>query len=126
MQHLGLDVEAQPRQASEPLVSAPLRRPHPTPKPPPPPGRISAAREAVRSFLVAECQAREVRITKISPVPGGEGGWDAQAEILVPDLTIKMLGLPLTQEVLEREYCAIELDPVLSVKSYEFVDPSDR
>jgi len=98
--------------------AAPPALPQPGPKAPSSRGQLVAAREAVRNFLMSECQVREVRITKISPLPG-EGGWDAAAEILVPDLTIKMLGLPLSQEVLEREFCTVELDPVLSVRSYE-------
>lgn len=98
------------------------------PRRPPKPalvGNLAAAREAVQCFLTNECQAREVRITKISPLPG-DGGWDAEAEILVPDLAIKMLGLPLSQEVLAREYCTVELDPVLSVRSYELGSSGER
>jgi hypothetical protein len=120
--HSGREAEA-PRPAPPP---APPRRTPPPSRPGAPGGGVRAAREAVRGFLLGECQAREVRITRLGPLAGSEGGWQAEAEILVPDLTIKMLGLPLTQEVLERQYCTIALDPLLGVTAYELVDPDDR
>lgn len=98
--------------------------------PPPPPlqsppaamaapvGRISAARAAVQQFFSSELGAREIRITKIAPLDHGSVGWSAEAEILVPNLEIKMLGLPLTQEILERERYAVELETDLTVRSY--------
>ncbi len=49
-------------------------------------------------------------------------GWYAEAAILVPDLAIMTLGLPLSQEVFERELCAIDLDSAMTVKSCEVID----
>ncbi len=89
-------------------------------------GRLGAARAAVREFLRNEFKAREVRVTKIGPAAGDPQGWYVEAEILVPDLGIKTLGLPLTQEVLARELCALDLDGEMTVKSYEVLDPRDR
>lgn len=83
-------------------------------------GRMSAARAALRQFLSSELGAREVRITKLIPAGHGSEGWSAEAEILVPNLELKMLGLPLTQEILEREHYALELDADLAVRSYEY------
>lgn len=80
----------------------------------------------MRDFLVAEFQAREVRITKIGPSPGDPQGWYAEAEIMVPDFGIMTLGLPLSQEVLERELCAIDLDSEMTLKSCEVLDSRDR
>ncbi len=77
-----------------------------------PVGRISAARSAVREFLSTELGARETRITKISPLHHGSEGWEAEAEIMVPNLSVKMLNLPLTQEVFEIEHYAVELGRV--------------
>lgn len=88
-------------------------------------GRLSAARAAVQRFLSTELGAQEVRITKIVPVDRGSEGWSAEAEILVPNLEVKMLGLPLTQEVLEREHYSLELDADLTVWSYENLRPED-
>jgi hypothetical protein len=91
-----------------------------TPESPParPVSRISAARAAIREFFATELGARETRITKIAPLDHGTDGWEAETEILVPDLKVKMLNLPLTQEVFEIEYYAVELDADLSVRSY--------
>ena len=83
-----------------------------------PVSKISAARAAVREFFSSELGAREVRITKIAPLNHGSDGWEAEAEILVPNLEVKMLNLPLSQEVLEIEQYAVELEADLSVRSY--------
>jgi hypothetical protein len=88
--------------------------------------KLALAREVVRRCLLKEFAAREVRMTKIGPSAGEAPGWYAEAEILVPDLGIKTLGLPLTQEVLERELCAVDLDADMAVRSYEVFDPRDR
>lgn len=99
------------------------------PKPEPAPAamsKLSAARASVREFLSTELGAREVRITKIVPADHGLAGWFAEAEILVPNLGVKMLGLPLTQEVLEREHYSLELEADLTVRSYEHLGPGDE
>jgi hypothetical protein len=90
-----------------------------------PPERISAARAAARDFLASELDAREVRVTRISPTGEG-GGWSVEAEILVPNLDVKMLGLPLTQEVLEREHYVVELAADLVVTSYRHVGADEE
>ena len=84
--------------------------------------KLHAAREAVQDFLVAEFQAREVRITKIGPSADDREGWYVEAEILVSDLGIMTLGLPLSQEVFKCELCAIDLDGEMSVKSCEVLE----
>lgn len=103
-----------------------IAKAHPPPPPkaesgPAPLGKISAARAAVRQFLASELEAREIRITKIAPVDHGSDGWSAEAEILVPNLEVKMLGLPLTQEILQRERYSVELETDLSVRSYGYL-----
>ncbi len=87
--------------------------------------RISGAREAVREFLSRELGARETRITMIAPLNHGSEGWEAEAEILVPNLEVKMLDLPLTQEVFEIEHYAVELEADLSVKSYRLLGANE-
>jgi hypothetical protein len=104
----------------------PPARPQRAVTPPPFVSKLHAAREAVQDFLVAEFQAHDVRITKIGPSPDDPQGWYAEAEITVPDLGIMTLGLPLSQEVYERELCAIELDGEMVVKSCEVLGPRER
>ncbi|MGE0235128.1 hypothetical protein [Methylocystis sp.] len=43
----------------------------------------------------------------------------------MPDLEVKMLGLPLTQEIFERERYNIELDVDFAVHSYGPVEEED-
>jgi hypothetical protein len=88
-------------------------------------GNLSAASLAVQRFLAAELGARECRITKIAPVDHGAEGWSAEAEISVPNLDMKSLGLPLSTEILEQQHYLVELDPDLSVRSFEILDPND-
>lgn len=110
------------RPAPAKVDAAPLLGPEPAPS-----SKLSAARAAVQHFLETELKGREIRVTKIGPANhGGGDGWLAEAEIFVPDLGIKTLGLPLTQEVLEREHYLIELDADLTVVSYEVADPQDE
>jgi hypothetical protein len=98
--------------------------PEPAPASVPAPlGKISAARAAVQQFMMTELGAREIRITKIVPLNRGADGWSADAEILVPNLEVKMLNLPLTQEVLECEYYTVELETDLTVRSYGPLGP---
>jgi hypothetical protein len=93
------------------------------PPPPPPCSKLSAARAAVELFLATELGAREIRVTKIAPVEHGAEGWSAEAEVLVPNLAIKTLGLPLTQEILEQEFYLVELNTDLVVRSFESLGP---
>jgi len=88
-------------------------------------GKVSAASLAVQRFLAAELGARECRITKIAPVNDGWQGWSAEAEILVPNLDIKSLGLPLETEILEQERYLVELDLDLAVRSFEALTFND-
>lgn len=113
---------------SAPHPKMPIAKTPPPPNPEPtqaPMSKVSAARAAVQQFLSTELGAREVRITKIVPLDHGSEGWIAEAEILVPNLEVKMLGLPLTQEVLEREHYSLELEADLTVRSYEHLRPDD-
>ncbi|WOJ88516.1 hypothetical protein RZS28_11850 [Methylocapsa polymorpha] len=103
------------QKATTPKAPPPSLKPEVAPAPL---GRISAARAAVQQFLATELGAREIRITKIAPLNHGSEGWSAEAEILVPNLEVKMLGLPLTQEVLELEHYIVELETDLTVRSY--------
>jgi hypothetical protein len=83
---------------------------------------LAAVSDAVRSFLISELQAREVRVTRVSALAGDGGGWETEAEILVPDLAIMTLGLTLTQEVLERRTYVVQLDQTHAVIGYEPLD----
>jgi len=87
--------------------------------------KLTAVDREVRAFMAAAMQAREVRVTRIAPAADGAAGWEVEADILVPDLAIKRLGLRLRQEVLEARRCSVHLDPALAVQSYEFIDEAE-
>lgn len=108
------------------LARPTMEGPAPISAQPPCGGSLAKAREAVLDFLMNEFQTREIRITKITRSPDGAAGWYTEAEILVPNLSIKTLGLPLSQEVLEKQFCVVEIDSDMTVTSYEVVDPHDR
>jgi len=82
---------------------------------------LTAAQDAVHAFLASHLDARQIRITKIAASPVGDGGWDVEAMILVPDLSIKSLDLELSQEVLEQESCLVQLDAAMAVRAYELL-----
>lgn len=107
-------------EGSEPGLPPP--RPHGRAARHGPSSGLLAAAVAVRHFLASELQARETRVTKIVAADAPDTGWEAEAEILVPDLAIKTLGLPLTQEVLERRRYAVQLDQEFAVRGYELLD----
>lgn len=108
-----------------PASSAPKTKPTAAAPAAPLGGKLSGARAAVQQFLTTELGAKELRITKIAPIRHGDGGWSAEAEILVPNLEVKMLGLPLTQEVLERETYSVELDEDLTVRAYGHIEEEE-
>jgi hypothetical protein len=119
MQHYTtLEMPEPPDARAPPPPAAPRGRPARNA----PASRLSTVIDAVRTFLADEFEAREVRVTRIAALAGADGGWEAEAEILVPDLAIKTLGLPLTQEVLERRTYAVLVDPSLAIRGYEPLD----
>ncbi len=122
-QHVGSEQHGSPNPAPPPPTAAP---PNAESAPAAAIGsKLSGARAAVQQFLTTELGARETRITKIAPIHHGDGGWSAEAEILVPNLEVKMLGLPLTQEVLERETYTVELDEDLTVRAYGHIEEEE-
>ena len=109
----------QDRDDRSPGAKGPVSRRHPTSHAT---TRLAAVSDAVRSFLISELQAREVRVTRIAASAESGGGWETEAEILVPDLAIMTLGLTLTQEVLEQRRYVVQLDQSHTVIGYEPLD----
>jgi hypothetical protein len=106
--------ETQGHPAKAPPSSPPRERPA---RPAAATGLVAAS-DAVRAFFVNELKAHEVRITRIGASTAADAAWEAEAEILVPDMAIMTLGLELTQEVLERQRYSVHLDRALAVTSY--------
>ena len=115
MEHAKYNSEQPDVAASAPLPPARKAKRSPS-------GGLTAISHTVRNFFAEEFQARETRITKIAALAGAEAGWEVEAETLVPDLAIRTLGLPLTQEVLERRRYLVQLDPSHEITGYEPLD----
>ena len=80
---------------------------------------IVEAKKAVGDFLrTALDEVYRVNITKLVQIDPDEGTWEAEAEVLYPNPTIKALGLPVLKPVLDQESYLLRLDGQLNVLAY--------
>lgn len=87
--------------------------------------KIQAVRDVAREFLVRTILARDVRVVRVLPEEDSLGIWRVEAEVLVPNLAVKSLGLPLSNEVLERQHYALHLDADLNITAYDCLETSE-
>jgi len=80
---------------------------------------IEDARKAVVNFLRGMPDVKEVKVIKLALVDSERRAWEAEAEVSVPNATIKALGLPLQKEVLDSEVYSLRLDNQLRIVAYE-------
>jgi len=79
---------------------------------------LEEARKAVHDFLGKEPNVRDVRVTKLAQIDAQEGTWEAEADVYVPNETIRTLGLPVRKEVLERKSYLLRLNRQLQIVAY--------
>jgi hypothetical protein len=79
---------------------------------------IENARDAVIDFLSKMPDVRHVNIIKLALIDPEQGEWEAEAEVHVPNATIKALGLPTRKEVLDFQTYLLRLDGELNVTAY--------
>ena len=79
---------------------------------------IEEARNAVISFLQRLPEVKRVNITKLAVLDAEKGTWEAEAEVWVPNPTIKALGLPTQREVLDCQPYLLRLDKQLNIAAY--------
>jgi hypothetical protein len=84
----------------------------------PPPSLIDDVRNAVCDFLKKQPDVREVRVRKLVQIDAETGIWEAEAEVYVPNATIKALGLPVQKEVLDCQDYLLRVDGQLNVVAY--------
>lgn len=73
----------------------------------------------VRAFLESEVEeARRVVVAKVAQIDAEAGTWEAEADVYVPNPTIRSLALPVRKEVLECECYLLRLDRQLNVVAY--------
>ena len=95
---------------SEPARSAP--------KPEATLAAIEEAINAVISFLQKMPEVKRVNITKLAAIDTEKGTWEAEAEVWVPNPTIKALGLPIRKEVLDCQPYILRLDKQFNIAAY--------
>jgi len=79
---------------------------------------IEDARETVIAFLKKTLDVKQVNVTKLAQIDSEKGTWEAEAEVYVPNATIRALGLPTQKEVLDCQAYLLRLDGQLNVVAY--------
>ena len=83
---------------------------------------VEDVRDAVANFLKKMPDAKEVRVTKLALMDSEKGTWEAEAEVFVPNPTIRALGLPVRKEVLDCLAYLLRLDKQLKIVAYGLRD----
>jgi len=79
---------------------------------------IENARDAVIDFLSKMADVSQTNIIKLALIDPEQGEWEAEAEVHVPNATIKALGLPTRKAVLDRQTYLLRLDGQGNVTAY--------
>ena len=84
---------------------------------------IGDARDAAIDFLNKTVpDVRHAHIVKLALMDPEQGGWEAEAEVWVPNATIKALGLPTQKPVLDHQTYLLRLDAQGNVTTYGLRD----
>lgn len=88
---------------------------------------IGNARDAVIDFLSKMLpDVSHINIIKLALMDPEQGGWEAEAEVCVPNATVKALGLPTRRPVLDRQAYLLRLDGEGNVTAYGLRDSVER
>ena len=88
---------------------------------------IGNARDAVIDFLSKMLpDVSHINIIKLALMDPEQGGWEAEAEVCVPNATVKALGLPTRRPVLDRQTYLLRLDNEGNVTAYGLRDSVER
>jgi hypothetical protein len=82
---------------------------------------IENAIQAANDFLIkAVPDARRVKVRKMAQIDfdSETGAWEVEAEVYVPNETVRSLGLPVQKEVLDCQDYLLRLDSKLQVVAY--------
>jgi len=103
------------------LDAVKMSEPVHSPKNPEPQGKIPPiedVRNAVIAFLKNTLEVKQVNVTKLVVLDSEKGSWEAEAEVYVPNPTIKALGLPTQKEVLDCQPYLLRVDSQLNIIAY--------
>jgi len=84
---------------------------------------IEEVRGAISNFLKKMVDAKKVSVTKMVLLDSEKVTWEAEADVYVPNPTIRALGLAVQKEVLDRQTYLLRLDMQLNIVAYERRDP---
>ena len=90
------------------------------------PPSVEEARNAALAFLGKMPDVRQVEVTKLAVMDSEKGGWEAEAELYLPNRTIKTLGLPVQREVLDCQTYLLRLDEQLRIVAYGRTDAVEQ
>jgi len=107
-----------PSRMSEPVLST--AGPEAERKLPP----IEEVKDAISNFLKKMVGAKKVSVTKMALLDSEKETWEAEADVYVPNPTIRALGLPVQKEVLDCQTYLLRLDMQLNIVAYERRDPT--
>ena len=79
---------------------------------------IEDVRNAVIDCLKKQPGVRHVDVTKLVQIDAQTGAWEAEAEVSMPNATIRDIGLPVQKEVLDRRDYILRLDRQLNIVAY--------
>ena len=83
---------------------------------------IEDVRDAVGEFLKKQPDVKRANVTKLVQIDPEKGSWEAEADVYVPNTTIRNLGLPVQREVLDCQQYLVRLDGQLNVIAYGLRD----
>ena len=83
---------------------------------------IVDVRAAVGEFLQKNLDAMRVNVIKLAQIDPEKGSWEAEADVYVPNTTIRNLGLPVSKQVLDCQRYVLRLDGQLNITAYGLKD----
>ena len=83
---------------------------------------IEDVRRVASEFLKQQPDVKRVNVTKLAQIDPEAGSWEAEAEVYVPNTTIRNLGLPVQREVLDCRQYLLRVDGQLNVVAYGLRD----
>ncbi|MFH1080767.1 MAG: hypothetical protein V1766_11020 [Pseudomonadota bacterium] len=80
---------------------------------------VEEVKDAISDFLKKMVGAKKVSVTKMVLLDSEKETWEADADVYVPNPTIRALGLPVQKEVLDCQTYLLRLDMQLNIVAYE-------
>ena len=81
---------------------------------------IVDVKAAVGEFLQKNWDAMRVNVTKLAQIDPEQGSWEA--DVYVPNTTIRNVGLPVSKQVLDCQQYVLRLDRQLNITAYGLKD----